>query len=239
VKDTAIEEGSMDGNHLVVMCTLSLNNKEIPTHTLMDCGATGYAFIDQDFTDYHQLLPRPLKTPCALEVIAGRKISSGDITHMFEAQLSIQEHQERHPMFVTKLDYYPIVLGIPWLKQHDVTIHFASHLVTFGSQYYLAHCNNRAVTVRGTSEQPPEHRTRNAALLSITMIGPIPLTRQAKWNRLQINAISLYEINKALDEGKDENKITEIIPPEYHKFLPLFSETEANKLQPHVTPYIV
>jgi hypothetical protein len=89
VKDAAIEEGSMDGNHLVVTCTLSLNNKAIPTHALIDCGATGYVFIDQDFTDHHQLSPCPLKTPCALEVIDGRKISSGDITHMVEAQLSI------------------------------------------------------------------------------------------------------------------------------------------------------
>jgi predicted aspartyl protease len=71
VKDTAIEEGSMDGNHLVVTCTLSLNNKEIPTHALIDCGATGYAFIDQDFANRHQLSPRPLKTPHALEVIDG------------------------------------------------------------------------------------------------------------------------------------------------------------------------
>jgi hypothetical protein len=139
-------------------------------------------------------------------------------------------------MFVTKLGHYPIVLGIPWLKQHDVAIRFASNLVTFGSQYCSAHCNDRAVTVRGTSEQPPEPLTGNAAPLSIAMIGPIPLTRQAKRNRLLINAISLYEINKALDKGKDEAKITDIVPPEYHKFLPLFSETEANKLPPH-RPY--
>jgi hypothetical protein len=92
VKDAAIEEGSMDGNHLIITCTLSLNNKEIPTHALIDCGAMGYTFIDQDFTDYHQLSPCPLKTPRALEVIDGRKISSGDITHIVEAQLSIQEH---------------------------------------------------------------------------------------------------------------------------------------------------
>jgi predicted aspartyl protease len=133
VKDAAIEEGSMDGNHLIMMCTLSLNNKEIPTHSLIDCGATGYRFIDQDFADHHQLSPCPLKTPHALEVIDGRKISSGGITHMVEVQLSIQEHQERLPIFVTKLGYYPIVLGILWLKQHDVTIRFASHLVTFRS----------------------------------------------------------------------------------------------------------
>jgi hypothetical protein len=39
-----------------------------------------------------------------------------------------------------------------------------------------------------------------------------------------------------LDKGKDKTKITDIVPPEYHKFLPLFSEAEANKLPPHC-PY--
>jgi hypothetical protein len=71
VKDAAIEEGSMDGNHLIVTCTLSLNHKEISTHALINSGATGYAFIDQDFANRHQLSPRPLKKPRALEVIDG------------------------------------------------------------------------------------------------------------------------------------------------------------------------
>jgi hypothetical protein len=97
-------------------------------------------------------------------------------------------------MFVTKLGHYPIVLGIPWLKQHDVAIRFALNLVTFGSQYCLAHCNDRAVTVRGTSEERPESLSTNAAPISIAMIGPVPLVRQAKQNRLRVNAISLYEI---------------------------------------------
>jgi hypothetical protein len=69
VKDAAITEGLIDGNHLVAMYTLSLNTKEIPTHALMDYGATGYAFIDQDFANCHQLPLCTLKTPHALEVI--------------------------------------------------------------------------------------------------------------------------------------------------------------------------
>jgi hypothetical protein len=48
--------------------------------------------------------------------------------------------------------------------------------------------------------------------------------------------ISLYEINKALNQNKETNNILDIIPPEYHKFLLLFSEVEANKLLPHC-PY--
>jgi hypothetical protein len=139
-------------------------------------------------------------------------------------------------MFITKLGHYPIVLGIPWLKQHDVAIHFASNLVTFGSQYCLAHCNDRAVTVRGTSEELPEPLSMNAAPISIAMIGPTPLVWQAKRNQLRVNVISLYEIHKALNIERNGPEITNIIPLEYHKFLPLFSEVEANKLPPH-RPY--
>jgi len=49
-------EGSMEGKHLVITCTLTVNNQEIPTHALSDCGATGIAFMDQDF-DHHYQIP--------------------------------------------------------------------------------------------------------------------------------------------------------------------------------------
>jgi hypothetical protein len=71
VKDVAIKEGSMDGKYLIMMCTLSLNSKEIPTHMLIDCAAIGYAFIDQDFANHHELPLCPLKTPGVLEGIDG------------------------------------------------------------------------------------------------------------------------------------------------------------------------
>jgi hypothetical protein len=51
-----------------------------------------------------------------------------------------------------------------------------------------------------------------------------------------VNAISLYEIHKALNEERNDPEITDTVPPEYHKFLPLFSEVEANKRPPH-RPY--
>jgi hypothetical protein len=69
IKDVAIKEGSIDGKYLIMIYTLSLNSKEIPTHTLINYGAMGYAFIDQDFAYYHELPLCPLKTPYALEVI--------------------------------------------------------------------------------------------------------------------------------------------------------------------------
>jgi hypothetical protein len=63
VNEAAIEERGMDGKHLIVTYALSLNNRKIPTHALIDYRATGYTFIDKDFAELHQLPLYPLKTP--------------------------------------------------------------------------------------------------------------------------------------------------------------------------------
>jgi len=114
------------------------------------------AFIDEDFARHHQLPLTPLKYPRALEVIDGRPISSGDITHTANATLSIHEHQEKIPKFVTKLGHYPIVLGIPWMELHDVAIRFSSRTLTFGSQYCIAYCNPVPTIAHTISSEPPE-----------------------------------------------------------------------------------
>jgi len=45
----------MEGKHLVITCTLIVNNEEIPTHALIDCGATGITFMNQDFARHHSI----------------------------------------------------------------------------------------------------------------------------------------------------------------------------------------
>jgi len=130
----------MEGEHLVVSCTLSVNGHTIATHGLIDSGATGIAFIDKNVARHHQLPLIPLLNPRSLEVIDGHPILSGDITHTATVKLSINEHQEELPMFVTQLGHDPIVLGIPWMDLRDINIRFHSRTVTFGSQYCSTHC---------------------------------------------------------------------------------------------------
>ena len=115
VSKVEVLEGSIEGKHLVITCTLTVNNGEIPTHALIDCGATGIAFMDQDFACHHQIPLQELREKRQVEVIDGRPIESGDITHIAKVGIKIQDHREQLPMFVTKLGHYPIVLGIPWI----------------------------------------------------------------------------------------------------------------------------
>ena len=102
----------IDGNHLVVVCNIIDNQVVIKTHALIDSGATGYAFIDEDFTRRNNLPLYALKEPRSLTVNDGRPISSGDITHLTKIGLTINNHQETIPAYVTKLGGYPLTLGI-------------------------------------------------------------------------------------------------------------------------------
>ena len=109
-----LKEEELEGNHLVISCTINKNSpNNVPTHTLIDCSATGYAFIDNEFVHYHSLLRYCLKTEKELEVIDGRLIKSRNITHMTKISLFINGHEERLPAFITHLGHYPLVLGKP------------------------------------------------------------------------------------------------------------------------------
>ena len=69
-----VEMDAIEGSHLVVTCILKDSNFTLPTHSLIDYGATGNAFIDKDFVHRHKLPLYRLKIPQSLEVIDGRPI---------------------------------------------------------------------------------------------------------------------------------------------------------------------
>jgi len=79
-----------------------------------------------------------------------------EIFHIAKVGMRIQNHGEQLPMIITKLGHYPTVLGIPWLRLHDVAVRVASNTVTFGSQHCTTHCHEAPVTVQGVMEESPE-----------------------------------------------------------------------------------
>ena len=95
LSDKAVEERELEGDHLVVACQLASDaSKVVPTHALIDNGTTGFAFMDEDFARRHQFPLIPLKKPRTLQVIDGRPIAFGMITHLVRAKLQIRHHVE-------------------------------------------------------------------------------------------------------------------------------------------------
>jgi len=148
VSKVEVLDGSMGGKHIVITCTLTVNNREVPTHTVIDSGATGVAFREQDFANHYPIPLQELKVNKLDEPIDGRCINSEDITHIANVGMEIEYHKEQLPMFITKLGHYPNVLGIPRRPSHDAAVRFASNTVTFGSQYCITHCHDASVTVQ-------------------------------------------------------------------------------------------
>ncbi|KAH8145182.1 uncharacterized protein LAJ45_10742 [Morchella importuna] len=100
----------------------------------------------------------PLKIPRHVDVIDGRPIKSGKITHIIDVSLDIHGHRETASCFVTKLGHYPIVMGIPWMRRHDVTIRPKENLLIFDSQNCCQNCSlsGTTVIVHGISIPLPE-----------------------------------------------------------------------------------
>jgi len=246
VSKVEVLEQSMEGKYLVITCSLTVNNQEIPTHALIDCGGTGIAFMDQDFARHHQIPLQELEGKKQVEVIDGRPNKSGDITHIAKVGMQIQEHKEQLPMFTTKLGHYPIVLGIPCLRLHDVAMRCASNTFTFGSQYCITHCHDTSVMVQGVTEEPPEPVYQVKEIFepqirplrpfrgNIVMLNGASFFRTVKKEKLTVFKASIYDINQAI-EAKDlkERPLEEIVPEQYHEFLPLFNKVLADRLLPH------
>src|SRR5258706_2653106 len=254
-----LKEEELEGKHLVITCSINTDTKSsLHSHALIDCGATGYAFVDENFARYHNLPLYPLKTERVIEVIDGTPIESGTVKYLTKVKMHIGQHEEYIPMFVTQLGHYPIVLGIPWLGRHNVNISFARHTITFDSSFCLHHCTAHAFTVQGISidtpeEQPPYDTlnstptTNTSPPLSIAMISASLYWRQVKRagkspdfaRKRQFFRLSLYEINMALallPEKKPEEELEEIktmVPEEYHDFIPSFLKAVADLLPPH------
>lgn len=143
-------------SHFVVQASVVLpNSKTVSFQALVDSGATGYAFIDSSFAHTHSF-PLESISPHRLNVVDGRESSAGLVNRMAHLPFAINSHTEQNlPCYVTKLGQYPLILGKPWLEQHDPDIRWASNSMAFGrSEHCRANClppSCRSLLIHGVS----------------------------------------------------------------------------------------
>ena len=56
----SLMEESLEGDHLVLSCTLSNGNDTINAYSMIDCDAFRKAFIDSSFAQFHKIPLLPL-----------------------------------------------------------------------------------------------------------------------------------------------------------------------------------
>jgi hypothetical protein len=129
----------MHGNHLVIPYILTDYNTKINTHALVDCRCTRLSFMNEALVCQHNFPCHQLKNPKTVKVIDGWPISLGDITEYVKIQYTIGDHHETLTTYLTSLGHYPLILGIPWLKKHNITINFTKNNIQFCLPSCLPH----------------------------------------------------------------------------------------------------
>jgi hypothetical protein len=94
--------------------------EDIPqASTSVDSGATS-SFIDQTFVAQHNIHVVKKSTHVPVEVIDGRTIAFGAITHeTTPLKLCIDKHTEKIVLNIISTPHHPIILGLPWLEAHN------------------------------------------------------------------------------------------------------------------------
>lgn len=125
---------------MTISLSLENNGKIVRTYAMVDSGATGSAFMDEEFARSHGLSRTPLEYQYESEIFDGRTAQLGAVTDLIVGDMIVDQHTETQvPYFLTKLGHYPVVLGIPWLRKHDVTTRWQHNSLSFLSSYCQEH----------------------------------------------------------------------------------------------------
>jgi RNase H-like domain found in reverse transcriptase/Reverse transcriptase (RNA-dependent DNA polymerase)/Integrase zinc binding domain/Chromo (CHRromatin Organisation MOdifier) domain len=179
--------------------------------------------------------------PLTLEVVDGRPISSGQVTHQtVPLEVRIGQHVEHLVFNITKLGHYPVILGMPWLKRHDPTIVWSQHQVSFASKYCAANCLSLPITVQALPEHPylsPNYIEKPTKISTSKSVVPkIYMVSAASFRRSYKNAQVLLLKATDLQPTISEHDAKIDIPAEYQEYSDVFSKAEADKLPEH-RPY--
>ena len=132
--------------------------------------------------------------------------------------------------FVTKLPNYPIVLGTPFFKAHGATIDFENNLFSFRPSI-LSDPMEPRVTIFW---EEARSKTSPTAPLDIRLVTTASLKRLKKRHKLEVFAISMEDLEKAMNPPAKTEDPRPKLPTEYHEFADtVFSRKASDQLPPH------
>ena len=169
-----------------------------------------------------KLEPRPI------EVIDGRPLSSGLVTHeTTPLSLHVGLHSELLVFDVVKLGHYPVILGVSWLKKHNPTVIWSLHELRF--DLCAKTCGGPFPTVTAFPEFPDSSsfEEHSAALPDVSLISSDALQNSKTHDELFLMSVSSANANE-----ENSPPVETIVPLVYHQFLDIFSKEAADQLPP-------
>jgi len=194
------------------------DRNEYNTTTLVDSWASEN-FVDKAYTEASRIPMQQKATPRKVLTVDGSEVTSGPVTHDVQVQFTINHHEEDIQLHCITIRNTPIILGLPCLKLHDPVIGWKNHTVKFHLDDYPKKCLPSSPRVNTVpQEKVTEQYYRKTP---------------ENW---EIGETDPWEVCQTINKIKENSKTSENpIPPEYHKFLEVFTEKEPTAPLPHRT----
>jgi transposase InsO family protein len=224
-KEWSVFRKDMDSELFVVN---GIINNQFNANVMVDTGCTVYSLCDPSFIRKSKnTIQRISVDPFSLEAFDGKP--QQQVTEVCVYDIDLSGYRERVWAYVVPLDGYDFILGNPWVIKRDVHIN--------GKRQQLL--------VNGIQVDSQKDFLQHIPKLLVNRIGAVAFKMWARkstgytnlsTNRPRVFAASLKDINKALDKLNQKDKVLnlkELVPIQYHKYLPVFDQGKANELPPH------
>ncbi|KAL0152007.1 hypothetical protein M9458_052725 [Cirrhinus mrigala] len=137
----AVSQISSSSQTVKIPVHITSSDKVIDTTALIDSGAAGN-FLDEGFAKTHCLSLIPCTSPLSVAALDGRPLGPGRVQFTTnDLQLTTGAfHTETIRFFIIQSPHNPVILGLPWLQEHEPQISWTEGQVTQWSDRCFAQC---------------------------------------------------------------------------------------------------
>jgi len=128
-----------DNDHIMVKIQLYGEKESVTINAMIATGPTE-DFIDREVCNQHGIQMIKAKNPCEIYLADGNPSGMGPVTHMTKVPMDISTHREVAILQVPKLQNHVVMLGMPWLREHNPTIDWNDKRITFNSELCTTWC---------------------------------------------------------------------------------------------------
>jgi hypothetical protein len=113
--------------------------------TLPDDGCSG-VIVSREFVQLHRLDTAKATEPVQLRLANGKSVGAMDT--IARVKMRIGDHVSEDWMWVTELASYDVIVGQPWLEQHDALKQYRNRTILFNSAHCHSHCLQHGKAVK-------------------------------------------------------------------------------------------
>jgi hypothetical protein len=224
--------------------------ENVETLALIDSGAGG-TFIDQNYAKNSGFKIQKLNQPLKARNVDGTENKRGKITSFVDLRINVNGRSMDVRLLITGLGNQRIILGFPWLNEHNPDINWKTGEFTWRikrplkikrhhtcrpllfakslARQALTQALPKPTITEEQDEEEGLNRTQNPAPDNHILLTVVEELEEMEEAWIQTKTSNSIEFHLRHDEKKEDIPLKEQIPEEYHEFLDIFDERKADR----------